>query len=42
MLCRNPNVGIEKGKKKQLRQASMKEACDKSLKALVQQYITQF
>jgi len=42
MFCRNPAVAIEKRKKEKLRQANIKETCDKNLKATVHQYITRF
>ncbi|XP_027932739.1 uncharacterized protein LOC114188342 [Vigna unguiculata] len=42
MFCRNPAAAIEKRKKEKLRQANIKEACDKNLKASVHQYIARF
>ena len=42
MFCRNPTTAIEKRKKKRLRQANIKEACDKNLKASIHQYIAPF
>ena len=42
MFCRNPTAAIEKRKKEKLRQANIKEACDKNLKASVHQYIARF
>ncbi|XP_027905788.1 uncharacterized protein LOC114165342 [Vigna unguiculata] len=42
MFCRNPAAAIEKRKKEKLRQANVKEACDKNLKASVHQYIARF
>ncbi|XP_027927787.1 uncharacterized protein LOC114184671 [Vigna unguiculata] len=42
MFCRNPVAAIEKRKKEKLRQANIKEACDKNLKASVHQYIARF
>ena len=37
MFCRNPAAAIEKRKKEKLRQANIKEACDKNLKASIHQ-----
>ena len=42
MFCRNSIAAIEKRNKEKLRQANIKEACDKNLKALVHQYIARF
>lgn len=42
MFCRNPASAIEKRKKEKLRQANIKEACDKNLKASLYQYIARF
>jgi len=42
MFCRNPTTAIEKRKKEKIRQANIKEACDKNLKASVHQYIARF
>jgi len=33
VFLRNPNAAIKKRKREQLRQSSIKEACDKNLKA---------
>jgi len=42
MFYRNPTATIEKRKKEKLRQANIKEACDKNLKASIHQYIARF
>ena len=42
MFCRNPPSAISKRQKDKLRQANIKELCDKNLKAYVHQYIARF
>lgn len=42
MFCRNPPSAISKRQKDKLRQANIKELCDKTLKADVHQYIGHF
>jgi len=42
MFCKYRSVVIEKWKREKLRQASIKETCDKNLKASVHQYIARF
>ena len=42
MFCRNPPSEISKRQKDKLRQANIKELCDKTLKADVHQYIARF
>jgi len=42
MFCRNPTVAIGKRKNEKLRQANIKEASDKNLKASIHQYIARF